>query len=243
MAGFSAGEDRQQAVLFLERLDELVPAVALARARAAGIGRQGYDPGDLLRLYSYGYLNGVRSSRGLEREGWRNLELAWPLCRLRPDFKIPLVPVSARKMAKRFLRRVGPSCSSPWPEGLGRHHQPLRLPRGHVSTSRRMQRERRFRLDVWSVADRCPASGAAFDMPRALVEIRRIRSRSPPRASGRLSPNAGFLDPVSSGHLPMPRASPSSHPRQPRRCPAAQPLGAELDTHRHGPSAAIAAPT
>lgn len=105
MAGFIAGEDRQQAVLFPERLDDLVPGDALARvieafvagldlpglgfvrARALGTGRPGYDPGDLLRLYIYGYLNGVRSSRALERECWRNLELAWLLRRLRPDFK------------------------------------------------------------------------------------------------------------------------------------------------------------
>jgi transposase len=105
MAGFIAGEDRQQAVLFPERLDDLVPAAALVRVvdafaagldlpvlgfvrtRALGIGRPGYDPGDLLRLYIYGYLNGIRSSRALERECWRNLELAWLLRRLRPDFK------------------------------------------------------------------------------------------------------------------------------------------------------------
>ncbi|HZD09362.1 MAG TPA: transposase, partial [Candidatus Limnocylindrales bacterium] len=46
-----------------------------------------YDPGDLLRLYLYGYLNRVRSSRGLEREAARNLELIWLLRKLRPDFK------------------------------------------------------------------------------------------------------------------------------------------------------------
>jgi transposase len=105
MAGFIAGEDRQQAVLFPERLDDLVPADALVRvidgfaagldlgalgfvrARASGIGRPGYHPGDLLRLYLYGYMNGVRSSRALERACWTNLELAWLLRRLRPDFK------------------------------------------------------------------------------------------------------------------------------------------------------------
>jgi transposase len=105
MAGFIAGEDRQQAVLFPERLDDLVPADALVRvidgfvsgldlaalgfvrARASGIGRPGYDPTDLLGLYLYGYMNGVRSSRALERACWTNLELAWLLRRLRPDFK------------------------------------------------------------------------------------------------------------------------------------------------------------
>jgi transposase len=50
-------------------------------------GRPPYDPGDLLRLYLYGYLNRVRSSRGLEREAARNLEVIWLLRKLRPDFK------------------------------------------------------------------------------------------------------------------------------------------------------------
>ena len=50
-------------------------------------GRPPYDPGDLLRLYLYGYLNRVRSSRALEREAGRNLEVIWLLRKLRPDFK------------------------------------------------------------------------------------------------------------------------------------------------------------
>ena len=58
-----------------------------ARAELPETGRPPYDPGDLLRLYLYGYLNRVRSSRGLEREAARNLELIWLLRKLRPDFK------------------------------------------------------------------------------------------------------------------------------------------------------------
>jgi transposase len=50
-------------------------------------GRPPYDPGDLLRLYLYGYVNRVRSSRRLEQEAARNLELIWLLRKLRPDFK------------------------------------------------------------------------------------------------------------------------------------------------------------
>lgn len=105
MAGYIEGLDRQQATLFPERLDELVPGEALVRvidgfvaqldvqaagfirARPAGIGRPGYRPGDLLRLFLWGYLNGVRSSRLLERACRRDLEAAWLLCRLQPDFK------------------------------------------------------------------------------------------------------------------------------------------------------------
>jgi transposase len=50
-------------------------------------GRPPYDPGDLLRLYVYGYLNRTRSSRQLERETGRNVELMWLMRKLRPDFK------------------------------------------------------------------------------------------------------------------------------------------------------------
>ena len=49
--------------------------------------RPGYAPGDLLKLYIYGYLNRVRSSRRLEREGHRNIEVIWLLRGLKPDFK------------------------------------------------------------------------------------------------------------------------------------------------------------
>ena len=49
-------------------------------------GRPGYAPGDLLKLYIYGYLNRVRSSRRLEAECHRNIEVIWLLRTLNPDF-------------------------------------------------------------------------------------------------------------------------------------------------------------
>jgi len=57
------------------------------RAEAADTGRPGYDPRDLLKLYLYGYLNQIRSSRRLESECRRNVELMWLLGRLYPDHK------------------------------------------------------------------------------------------------------------------------------------------------------------
>ena len=57
------------------------------RAEAAETGRPGYDPRDLLKLYLYGYLNQIRSSRRLEAECLRNVELMWLLGRLYPDHK------------------------------------------------------------------------------------------------------------------------------------------------------------
>jgi transposase len=50
-------------------------------------GRPGYAPKDLLKLYVYGYLNRVRSSRRLEAETHRNIEVIWLLRHLKPDFK------------------------------------------------------------------------------------------------------------------------------------------------------------
>jgi transposase len=103
--GFIEGCDRAQAVLFATRLEECVAATAAVRvidafvaglnlrelgferAAPAHTGRPGYCPRDLLGLYIYGYLNEVRSSRRLERECGRNVELMWLIGRLCPDFK------------------------------------------------------------------------------------------------------------------------------------------------------------
>ncbi len=99
------GEDRGQAALLPSALEDYVTAdgpvrvidafvdgldvrgLGFWRATPAGTGRPPYDPRDLLKLYVYGYLNEVRSSRRLERECRRNVELMWLLRRLAPDFK------------------------------------------------------------------------------------------------------------------------------------------------------------
>src|ERR1051326_316941 len=70
---------------FVDTLD--LRALGFARTLPASTGWPGYDPRDLLKLYVWGYLNRVRSSRKLEVECGRNLELIWLLCRLQPDFK------------------------------------------------------------------------------------------------------------------------------------------------------------
>lgn len=99
------GEGRNQATLFPAVLDDFVPAnhlcrvidafvqklamseLGFERAQAAETGRPGYDPRDLLKLYLYGYLNQIRSSRRLEAECRRIVELMWLLGRLYPDHK------------------------------------------------------------------------------------------------------------------------------------------------------------
>jgi transposase len=86
-------------------LDELVPAdhvcrvidvfvtklvmtdLGFTRAEAAEAGRPGHDPRDLMKPYLYGYQNQIRSSRRLEVECRRNVELIWLLGRLYPDHK------------------------------------------------------------------------------------------------------------------------------------------------------------
>ena len=105
MKRFVEGEDRRQGVLLPEYLDDWIAEENPVRAvevfvdeldlRALGFegvvpaatGRPGYHPGLLLKLYVYGYLNQVASSRRLEREAQRNVELMWLTGRLAPDFK------------------------------------------------------------------------------------------------------------------------------------------------------------
>jgi transposase len=102
---YIAGEGRTQGTLFPVTLDVFVPAdhicrvidafvdglamshLGFERAEAADTGRPGYNPRDLLKLYLYGYLNQIRSSRRLEAECQRNVELMWLLGRLYPDHK------------------------------------------------------------------------------------------------------------------------------------------------------------
>jgi transposase len=70
---------------FVNELD--LESTGFVRAIPKSTGRPGYDPGDLLKLYIYGYLNRTRSSRRLEAETYRNIEVIWLLKRLQPDFK------------------------------------------------------------------------------------------------------------------------------------------------------------
>ena len=73
-----------------------------------GPGQPAYDPADLLKLYLYGYVHRIRSSRSLEREARRNLELIWllkGLCRV-----IGPLPISARRIGQRSKQRTANSC-------------------------------------------------------------------------------------------------------------------------------------
>ena len=70
---------------YVEELD--LAALGFARVQPAATGRPGYAPGTMLKLYVYGYLHQLASSRKLEREAGRNVELMWLTGKLVPDFK------------------------------------------------------------------------------------------------------------------------------------------------------------
>jgi transposase len=103
---FKTGESREQASLLPARIEDYVGpdnpvrgiesfvcALELAKLgfrhadRGVEMGQPPYDPADLLKLYLYGYINQIRSSRRLEREACRNLELIWLLKNLRPGYR------------------------------------------------------------------------------------------------------------------------------------------------------------
>jgi len=105
MGRFIEGEDRSQATLLPECLDDYIAEdnpvravdafveeldlqeLGFAGADPAVTGRPAYHPAVLLKIYIYGYLNRIQSSRRLERETQRNVELMWLTGRLAPDFK------------------------------------------------------------------------------------------------------------------------------------------------------------
>ena len=105
MKRFIQGQDRSQSTLFPETLDSYIDegnavrvvdayvdeldlfGLGFERVNPKATGRPGYHPSVLLKLYIYGYFNSIQSSRRLEREAGRNVELMWLTCKLAPDFK------------------------------------------------------------------------------------------------------------------------------------------------------------
>jgi transposase len=102
---YIGGQSRYQATLYPEALDEVIASdspvrvidafvdsldlrtLGFAKVEPEATGRPPYDPRDLLKLYIYGYLNQMRSSRRLEREARRNVEVFWLINRVTPVFK------------------------------------------------------------------------------------------------------------------------------------------------------------
>ncbi|TFG41094.1 MAG: IS1182 family transposase [Chromatiales bacterium] len=121
MKRFIEGENRYQSTLFPESLDDYIAEdnavrvvdafvnkldlkqLGFDRAEPSATGRPGYQPATLLKIYVYGYLNRLQSSRRLERESHRNVELIWLTGRLMPDFK---TIADFRKDNRKAIRRV-----------------------------------------------------------------------------------------------------------------------------------------
>jgi transposase len=121
MKRYVEGENRTQSTLFPESLDDYVAednpvrvvdvfvdeldlkALGFEGAEPEVTGRPAYHPGTLLKIYIYGYLNRIQSSRRLERETQRNVELIWLTGRLSPDFK---TIADFRKDNGKAIRRV-----------------------------------------------------------------------------------------------------------------------------------------
>jgi len=121
MKRFIEGESRSQTTLFPESLDDYIAEdnairvieafvnkldfheLGFTRAEPSATGRPGYQPATMLKIYVYGYLNRIQSSRRLERESYRNVELIWLTQRLMPDFK---TIADFRKDNRKAIRRV-----------------------------------------------------------------------------------------------------------------------------------------
>jgi transposase len=121
MKRFIEVQNRSQSTLFPESLDDYIAEdnavrvvdafvnkldlkqLGFDRAEPSVTGRPGYQPATLLKIYVYGYLNRLQSSRRLERESHRNVELIWLTGRLMPDFK---TIADFRKDNRQAIRRV-----------------------------------------------------------------------------------------------------------------------------------------
>lgn len=121
MKRFIQGEQRTQITLLPEMLDDYITeensvrvvdvlidnldlqSLGFEGATPAATGRPSYHPAVLLKLYVYGYLNRIQSSRRLEREAQRNVELMWLIGRLTPDFK---TIANFRKDNGKAIRKV-----------------------------------------------------------------------------------------------------------------------------------------
>src|SRR4030088_3341732 len=132
MKRYVVGQDRSQSTLFPEFLDDYIAEdnpvrvvdvfvdeldlkdLGFEGAEPEVTGRPSYHPSTLLKIYIYGYLNRIQSSRRLERETQRNVELIWLTGRLSPDFKTiadfrkdngPAI----RRVCREFVLRIGGS--------------------------------------------------------------------------------------------------------------------------------------
>jgi transposase len=205
---------------FVEGLD--LPAAGFARVEPEETGRPGYRPADLLKLYIYGYLNRNRSSRRLEAETDRNIEVIWLLRHLKPDFKaIADFRRDNRKAFRPVFRQFVLLCKQL--DLFGRERQPAhgrappgrrvpRCERVHIAPGAHTGRRCRCRIStLWKVrggirmqAHECPvalvarraaSAGAGVAAPPSSRRTIRLSQRRPKNC---LAISAGSPLPISS---------------------------------------------
>jgi transposase len=129
MARYVSSDDRNQIEMQPMCLDDLIspncevraldaivdnmgiPSMGFIHSETKDTGRKPYDPVDLFKLYVYSYFNGIRSSRKIERECYRNIEVMWLVNGLRPDFKtIADFRKDNKKQIKQAFRKFSMIC-------------------------------------------------------------------------------------------------------------------------------------
>ena len=154
MKRFVEGVDRNQSTLFPDLLEDWIGddnpvrvidvfvveldlgGLGFDRVAPRATGRPGYHPSVLLKLYIYGYLNRVQSSRRLEREAERNVEVMWLTGRLVPDHKT-IADFRKDNGARTTVGRSARSALGSWRSAAGLSYLPGPAWRSMVPSSRR----------------------------------------------------------------------------------------------------------
>lgn len=208
MARFVEGDDRNQVTLLPECLDDFVAqdnpvrvvdafvneldlqALGFDGLTPASTGRPSYHPAALLKIYVYGYLNRIQSSRRLERECQRNIELMWLTGRLTPDFKtIADFRRSSGKGIQNACRRFVVLCRElklfsqaivaidgsefKAVNNRDRNFTEVKIDRFQEQVAQSIQRY----LDALETADRTQSGGVEAKTERLQEKIRKLRRR------------------------------------------------------------------
>jgi len=208
MTRFIQGEDRAQVALLPECLDDFVAednpvrvidafiseldlaALGFEGLTPAATGRPSYHPAVLLKIYVYGYLNHIQSSRRLERECQRNLELMWLTGRLAPDFKTIAdfrrdSGAGIRNVCRRFIllcrelklfsQAIVAIDSSKFKavNNRDRNFTAVKIDRFQQQISQSIQRY----LDTLDTADRTQPAGLQAKTERLQDKIKKLRER------------------------------------------------------------------
>ena len=179
---------------FVDSLD--LAGAGFERAEPKETGRPGYDPSDLLKLYIYGYLNRVRSSRRLEAETHRNLEAIWLLRRLRPNFKtIADFRRENREAFRQVFRDFVKVCRSLELFGReliavdgtrikavnsrDRNFPVAKLRRDLAASQERLERylQQMDEMDAADMADASPSKGRGRDLAQKITALREHQAR------------------------------------------------------------------